>query len=454
MRQLLILGNGFDLQAKLPSTYNDFFNERITSDMKQVLDHAFQMYEKKDSSKKYNHIMNIKRNGSIELFLNKSLDSIVSFFSQFDDDQTELINLTFWDLYLYYLQNINDKEWHIIEQQIYNFLTAKNKDIWQSMDNFFNGKVIFNNQIAVIVSSFFSSTLPVHQYSEKTTYINFLKNELKRLETSFSAYLRRAIKSQPFYHENSRKLIASLATGSKYLLQLKNNTITDDLLKQSLDDLTILNFNYTDPIEFSNREFSPDSSTNGELLLSHISQSVWNGVYERTLHVHGSINEMNAIFGIDSTDVETDSLIYRFTKTYKQLIGNYGANAVPTKIPNKSSTGVLAFYGHSLSPLDYSYFQSLFDYYSIYDSKIHLIFYYSVYGDKPDFDSIRQSQVERVLNLLSSYAKTISNEDHGKNLIHKLSLEQRLSVVQLIPTQPTWNLLDTDGSLDPMFKRN
>jgi hypothetical protein len=458
VKQLLILGNGFDLQAKLASKYEDFFKNRLTLEKRTVLDHAYSMCD--DYALNSRNVETSKTNTSsldhesLYFFLDNSLEPIADFFSNMDFEPLRLSDLTFWDLYFYYLKDMDQTEWHVIEQQIYNFLTGSNKINEYSMDIFFKRSSKTNSKIIASISSFFSSNILSDSYNNETKCIQFLQAELKRLEIAFSDYLSESIKENAYYHENSRKLMASLSTGSKYLLELKNNTITPELLKNMLSELTIINFNYTNPVVFSNNPDSPDKDGNKEFLLSKIDQEIWNGLFDRTLYVHGSLGERNAIFGIDSTNVNTDSQIYRFTKTYKQLVGFYGSNAVPSKLPDKNQLAILAFYGHSLSPLDYSYFQSLFDYYSIYDSNIHLIFYYSVYGENPDFETLRQSQVEHVLNLLSSYAETISNEGHRKNLIHKLSLEQRLSVVQLLPTEPHWFLRDTDGSLDPMFKKN
>lgn len=53
---------------------------------------------------------------------------------------------------------------------------------------------------------------------------------------------------------------------------------------------------------------------------------------------------------------------------------------VETSILPKKDNQMLEikFYRHSLSEADYSYFQSIFDYYNLYENnKVSLIFYYS-----------------------------------------------------------------------------
>ena len=39
--------------------------------------------------------------------------------------------------------------------------------------------------------------------------------------------------------------------------------------------------------------------------------------------------------------------------------------------------------------------------------------------------------MNKVINLLTAYGATLENRDHGKNLIHKLLLEGRLSVQEI-----------------------
>ena len=82
----------------------------------------------------------------------------------------------------------------------------------------------------------------------------------------------------------------------------------------------------------------------------------------------------------------------------------------------------LKFYGHSLSAADYSYFQSIFDYYNLYsNSNISLNFYYSE----------RHEQTDAIYRLINIYGKSLSNKEQGKNLIHKLLLENRLNIIKI-----------------------
>lgn len=72
-------------------------------------------------------------------------------------------------------------------------------------------------------------------------------------------------------------------------------------------------------------------------------------------------------------------------------------------------------------------FQSIFDYYNIYESDINVTFYYVDYDKKMAFTN----QMEGVINLMKKYGHTMGNKNHGKNLLHKLSLEGRLKIQEV-----------------------
>jgi len=89
---------------------------------------------------------------------------------------------------------------------------------------------------------------------------------------------------------------------------------------------------------------------------------------------------------------------------------------------NENSAITIKFYGHSLNEADYSYFQSIFDYYNLYgNDRVALVFYYSK----------GYEQTDSIYRLINSYGNTLTNKEQGKNLIHKLLLENRLKIVEI-----------------------
>ena len=82
----------------------------------------------------------------------------------------------------------------------------------------------------------------------------------------------------------------------------------------------------------------------------------------------------------------------------------------------------IKFYGHSLNEADYSYFQSIFDYYNLYgNARVALVFYYS-----KGFE-----QTDSIYRLINTYGTTLPNKAQGKNLMHKLLLENRLKIIEI-----------------------
>lgn len=131
----------------------------------------------------------------------------------------------------------------------------------------------------------------------------------------------------------------------------------------------------------------------------------------------------NIIFGIDDSIIQSHEKnfeLHKFSKTYRKMLNT---NAETCILPKKNNRLIeIKFYGHSLSEADYSYFQSIFDYYNIYENnKVSLIFYYS-----KGFE-----QTDEVYRLINTYGKTLINKEQGKNLTHKLLLENRLKIVEI-----------------------
>lgn len=112
--------------------------------------------------------------------------------------------------------------------------------------------------------------------------------------------------------------------------------------------------------------------------------------------------------------------------TETKLAKNY------TKIilPDKEEVKEIAFFGHSLSEFDYSYFQTIFDHYEIYNSSVSLVFYYQPYGEKSSAD-MEFELATSISKMLHAYSPSIDNEKKGRNLMHKLLLEKRLIMSEL-----------------------
>lgn len=193
---------------------------------------------------------------------------------------------------------------------------------------------------------------------------------------------------------------------------------------------SILSFNYTTPFH------SPD-----------ICQSIY-----CLRNVHGSIDTNGfsngeIIFGIDSENIEKDRKDDEkgeedrtgFTKTFRTLFLN--SNRLETNIfdyPVK----IIKVYGHSLDEGDYSYFQSIFDAVDLYNNKtVYIYFYYSTDYDRKNSEQIKYDYFKKVAHLFEEYGTTIDNPYHGRNMLHRLILENRIHIKEISRTQhdATWS---------------
>ncbi|WP_076657699.1 AbiH family protein [Lactiplantibacillus plantarum] len=208
-------------------------------------------------------------------------------------------------------------------------------------------------------------------------FCDFLFTELNKFENSFNSYLK-SQQENTEYPTKSQQLLNCLANEERY---------------------NLLSFNYTTPGQ--------------------------NGTQCNVIrNIHGKIGNQ-IIIGIDSASIDPNSIIFRFTKTYRiiTLASDRQDKILPTTVKT------IVFYGHSLAQADYSYFQSIFDYYNIYDNDITLVFYYSIYNEEKQAE-IQRAQFDSVSRLINEYGTTFHNEK-GKNLMHKMLLESRLILKQL-----------------------
>lgn len=381
-QQLIILGNGFDLQCGLRSKFGDFFKPRF------------------------------ERIESVGDYSKGTWKSLIE-----DSD------LTIWDFILE--ANIDDS-WCDVEGAIESWVLSaagpktKSSLFWCALDHMKefpftdrlswivkvgnrlaseeDDKSYLLGNIARYVWTLFPDSHGAGYTSE--TFIDLLSRDLRRLERSFGDYLSREIANNGGYAEKCRSLYRAI----------------DEDGKQDGDDFcvstSVLSFNYTNQIE--------DYFDKGDY-----------GVF---VNIHGKLGE-DIIFGIDGKDCMDDSIAVPFTKTYRLMLRGGSRTDGLISTANSSNlqdaTDIIKFYGHSLGKADYSYFQSIFDGVDLYESKTALVFYYP-YDDSEDGEKNNNEWREKLANsindLLVAYGATMDNADHGKNLMHKLLLEGRLII--------------------------
>ncbi|PKV10100.1 AbiH family protein [Bifidobacterium asteroides] len=406
--QLLILGNGFDLQCGLKSSFNDFMKTRLAK-----------VREVKESIKVSKHLTYINITGPDGV---PGYGNLLSYWLW-------KRSLTVWDFILY--EDRQQRTWYDIEDCIRTWV-----DYRLAPDNASYKSHI--QQICLDYGKFdqnnnSNSVFPVkaEQYvlmyacelyrwdGQPGTLLDILLRELHRYEQVFANYLQEQVDKNSEYLSRAASLLTHLVNDQTSIPTFNTN-ISAKQYKVDSASVNILDFNYTYPIieDWRNKP--------------------------TCLNVHGLANKRNIIFGIDGTKLNTDHEYYtnivKFTKTYRLMALSsrphrslvrpylfYSPGAV---------TDMIKFFGHSLGDADYSYFQAIFDEVDLYESDTRLIFYYNQHRLNDEEEtrqrekSVREEMFEKVNRLIVTYGQTQNNKDHGKNLLHKLLLEGRLTIKQ------------------------
>lgn len=375
---LLVIGNGFDKYLGLNSSFSDFFNYLKTNH------HYFDKH------------LNDNDWGEFSSFDVISVWPFIITFN-YKGRQTEIIN------------------WTDVEKQIKDFFTLdfKSEENKQSI-NFgilydlilkIKGNLLHSINTKPLFKVFsldvykHASIGNIYDYRDiKPAIIDYLYKELNKFEKLFNEYLLNdlGLFNKDKYEEMAEGLVNTIVS-------VKNNN------HLSIDKISILNFNYT---SVNNKNIS----------------------FLRERNLHGKLNKKNSniIFGIDSKSFDSDSSYFKFTKTSRILNDKLVNNSdMVVEIPEYLDT--IYFFGHSLSEQDYSYFQSIFDTVNLYKSKTELIFVYSLYQDSDEEKNIYKNQLaSSISRLIEEYGRSFETEIvKGKNLLHRLILENRIHILEL-----------------------
>ncbi|ECZ3726709.1 hypothetical protein F8B73_06865 [Listeria monocytogenes] len=397
---LFIIGNGLDLEAKLPSKFIDFYKYRCEL---MELGYDEVTYNLKEEQKILITTKFYYGTNQIDDFI--SIESLPN---------TEKLNehITFWDfILLFSLKKSGDLRWCSIESQIEDVLESLSADLHYTVVKFFD--VLRHGKIGSRYTNPF--TYSIEDVSKEYEHGPNAKRLTAGLYLSYMIFLR---KEEPQYN--------NVSVGTFLMLELKryeddfkkyiNSNKTSDYLNNrneiikailnkspNIKKVNIMNFNFT------KNDFQDDINLKDKV--------------DKEVNIHG-ISEEDVIFGIDNEKITPDSEAYDFTKTYRKLISKGNSKQ---GILSKDISEII-FFGHSLSDADFSYFQSIFDYLDIYSTDISLIFYYVNY--KNDAELVRREETKAVRALILKYGESMDNQKKGKNILHKLLLEERISVLE------------------------
>lgn len=372
MEELYILGNGFDLYLGLKTRYSDYFkNRKISEEFFEKIKSIFE-----NSIASYNY------------------DARTKVYAVFDYDET-LLNIQIVQLYKYIEKNLFylylmflkkcDLNWNEVESNLLPFIRDTSKIFKLKMETIL-GNIEKNEMYKYLLIA-----KVIIKDRKNLNFLDFMMEQLNLFEKDFGNY----IGSLELKEENKNRLINIFRTTCrKKIINFNYSIFLQDLIDRYKD------------IVFS------------EIEIARRIKSI-----ESIVNIHGDFK--NPIFGIDSHNSEEQ--FQNFTKTSRILnndtVGNF-------ELPKPKKLGTINFFGHSLSEADYSYFQSLFDYYDIYSSNIKLNFMYSEY-DKNDLTRAKRETHNNVVKLMNNYGEKLENKDKGKNLLHKLLIENRIKLINV-----------------------
>lgn len=382
LKQLIVLGNGFDLASGLKSTYYDFFD--------------------------YIYGQPIVNNTNSNNFW-------YDIFQNYKEDTIE--------------------DWADIEEQI--LVQLKN------IEYLYNEKILIEGRGDSETSSLAESehkenNIPNNLYvtlefllpyfvkvrSEKTTQ-NILKIQLLILEDDFRKYLLSITKENADdriyykYYMKSKVL-------NKYIQLCNSSESHNSDLVSKLENTTI--FNHSPQIKKFDETLSEiykEKNSNENLVLTFNYTKVWD--VENVRNIHGDLDNGNIIFGIDYDKLNNNfkKAPIEFSKSYRVL-----ENGLISTFDISSDIDIIKIYGHGLGKADYSYYQSIFDSVDLYHGKTKVMFFWSDYEGK-EKEQIHKDFVKGVTNLIEEYGTTFTNKDHGRNLFTKLLLENRLTIQEI-----------------------
>lgn len=383
--QIIVLGNGFDLAQNIHSSYVSFFQRR---------------YEKYKNS-----------DGDIP---QQILHRLVK-------EPLKNGNCA-WDYLFAFWHDTsrNLDEWKNVEDAIKDWIVGSKSIGLDDAIEYWSGDILNLNRSCMVrrlysalqkhISPFIpqidSSSTQQQKSDLREEMLNYFFKELHTIEDDFANYLNMIVNRNPSYESGCLATYKNIvkAGGTEVPLEAQSNAI--------------LSFNYTVPQSLFN-----DPSV-------YYLRNVHGDLLRRDDELQ-SRHEYYVVFGIDGQSYMDQPGVYQFTKTARVLTlrRQHILDAMRGKTlfdAQNKGDGIaeVKFFGHSLGEADYSYFQSLFDLIDLYGGKTKLTFCGTkMYPVNPD----------AVIRLMTKYGETIVPETHGKNLLHKLLLEDRLKIDEISP---------------------
>lgn len=486
-KQLIVLGNGFDLECGLKSSYKDFFEqhfaeiilrtisvEQRTNIVKQLstvysedqCDKVYKAFSEECSGsflKLWSKPRTSKENNCIEKLMAKAYEQLrnrvyseikgvqrnrymiqdnlreIDYFSEIT-----FLNKNFnrWDVLFLFAEcclskQVGKYQWQDVETLIYEIVSIAllPPDKLTNIDS----KITYNEDNIELILGESAKGEELFKYivgkiaytgnGTREEIASVLLKDLAEFERVFAEFVDRQFKLQQGdpYFNHAYDLI-------KCLTRFESNGDVSSSFK-------VLSFNYSIDRRFMN--FWKDQNPSPSNVFPKIEDwanihgiasyaTPWQSAFPVQDDYKQDEKYLPApIFGIDSQNIIKDSLTddlrILFTKSYR--IMDNGVNRI-RESGDYSDIDKITIYGHSLGRADYSYFETIFDEVSLYNSDVMVEYFY--YQGNSEVERIlnKRTAITKMFNLLTDYGKSLG-ETHGANIVAKLDLEKRLSVVPM-----------------------
>ncbi|WP_155287879.1 AbiH family protein [Lacticaseibacillus zhaodongensis] len=253
-----------------------------------------------------------------------------------------------------------------------------------------------------------------------------LENNVAALFPAFSMIKPLLIKELKIWESSFARFIADqqqVATVGGLNYKESSKRLIDSVL--SVDHkqqyVQVLNFNYSLPTIEKTKylhyyPLTPSLNIHGSIEDAEVSDS----------NISGIIIGYDYQILLDLPELVDD--MAPFTKTFRIS----ELNTALAKSPNNSrnmhlnyEVDKISIIGHSLSSADDSYFRTIFDAADLYDGTVILEYRYTNYPGRDQSISIETESLQKINALLIRYV-TASRQENKDNLLHKLLLENRL----------------------------
>ena len=433
---LLVLGNGFDLQCELKSSYYDFL-----------------IYVLRNN----NGNKEIEDKNLLENYVNYIGYCSSGFFNRYYKRNPQIEELNIWYLIFLYKKLSMKKDWNLIEEQILQEITA-DVDGFNIFSKIAFGVLTshlgFNRNLKLIYKSReFSSIENIYNELSSNLYLKIKNNQTNNIVNKNIMLVLDYIK------KNLNEKIDDMLYNSEYQNEILNIDIIDieeekellscvaEILLKQLKEVERDFIMYLDNEVNKNDDYEDNSKILVNYLLNHGKTSSKNincnilsfnytkpwgeklNFRDDLLHVnmfkniHGTIKNKSIIFGIDDNTIDANSEGYRFTKVSRIMEMNTVEEnkSTPINVVLDKSVNRVVFYGHSLSDADYGYFQFIFDEY-VKNENLIFEFCYTVFEGTTKENEIIKLR-DGISRLFGRYEK---ENNEKKYTIKNLNLNNRI----------------------------